>query len=134
MEKNKICSNGHFLKLLKQFKKISCRVMLDHKDSKYYKLLCDFTFGNFINKSPLDYILDDLFINFKANSLKSKSGITDEMCSEYINKFYVTYTFQNDLGERSSNPKFIVFRIYVKIGHFRKKRLVKWAVPIIKKL
>ena len=77
MEKNKICSNEHFFKLLKQFKKISCRVMLDHKDSKYYKLLCDFTFGDFINKSPLDHILDDLFRNFKANSLKSKSGITD---------------------------------------------------------
>lgn len=131
METKKVCSNDHFLKLLKQFKKISNRVILDHKDSKYYKLLCDFAFGDFMNKSPFDYILLDLFKNFKANPIKTMSGLTDEMCSEYMNKFYVTYTFQDDLGKRSNEPKFIVFRIYVKIGYFRKKRLVKWSVPII---
>lgn len=131
METKKVCSNDHFFKLLKQFKKISCRVILDHKDSKYYKLLGDFAFGDFMNKSPFDHILDDLFKNFKANPIKTNSGITDEMCSEYMNKFYVTYTFQDDLGKRSNEPKFIVFRIYVKIGYFRKKRLVKWSVPII---
>jgi hypothetical protein len=131
MTTEKVCSNDHFLKLLKQFKKISCRVIVDHKDSKYYKLLCDFAFGDFMNKSPLNHILDDLFKNFKAKPIKTKSGIIDEMCSEYMNKFYVTYTFQNDQGKRSINPSFIVFRIYIKIGYFRKKRLVKWSVPII---
>lgn len=131
METKKVCSNDHFFKLLKQFKKISCRVILDRKDSKYYKLYCDFAFGDFMNKSPFDHILDDLFKNFKANPIKTNSGLTDEMCSEYMNKFYVTYTFENEIGKRSIDSKFIVFRIYAKIGNFRKKRLVKWSVPII---
>lgn len=136
METKKVCSNDHFFKLLKQFKKISSRVILDHKDSKYYEVMHDFIFGNIIftdpltNNSPFDYILLDLFKNFKANPIKTNSGLTDEMCSEYMNKFYVTYTFENELGKRSNEPKFIVFRIYVKIGYLRKKRLVKWSVPI----
>jgi len=130
MKTKKVCSNDHFLKLLKQFKKISCRVILDHKESKYYNTYCKFAFGNFINNSPFDQILEDLFKNFKANPIKTNSGLTDEMCSEYINKFYVTYTFENELGKRSNDSKFIVFRIYVKIGSIRKKRLVKWSVPI----
>lgn len=131
-KRNIIFSNEHFLRLLNKFEKISCRVISDYKDDKYFELYRDFVFNNKGCESPLKNILNELFKNYKSNYYKTKSCLTDVLMNYYVNEFFVSYTFEDEYGKRSYFPNFIVFRIYVKIGNYRKKRLVKWRVPINK--
>ena len=130
--KKQICSNAHFKRLLKTFKKITLRVSEDYKN---YNISASFEY--FLH-SNLDYFsfeksLEKLYKNYKANPFKTKSGITsiryDSGIRTGISKFFVTYTFEDEFGKRSLNTKNIIFRVYIK-EEYRKKRLVKWVVPV----
>ena len=123
--KNPVCSINHFKKLLKKFKSISYRVIEDHNKSRYYNL-----FSKFIVSNDFENILDNLLKNFKSNPRKTKSALKYTISSDFNNSFYVSYTFEDENGKRSMIPKFIVFRVYVSVDYHRKKRLVKWSIPI----
>lgn len=107
-------------------KSISSRVIEDHNNSsRYYNL-----FTEFIDSDDFQNILDILLKNFKSNPRKTKSALKYKVSSDFNNSFYVSYTFEDENGERSITPKFIIFRIYVSVDYHRKKRLVKWSIPI----
>ena len=131
--KTQICSNEHFNRLLKTFEKITIRVVKENSiDSNVIGFV-----DSKIYQSQFNIILNKyLFKNFKSNPFKTKSGVTYELFLTSLDKsrhykFYVSYSFEDELGKRSKQPKKVVFRLYVKnyIG-YRKKRLVKWDVPI----
>lgn len=124
MKNNKIiCSNEHFSKLLTKFKKISNRVINDLSESDFYFLIE-------YHLAEYDDLEKELFNNYKRNPIKTKSVIVSDR-TEMGTKFYLSYTFEDVDGKRSSkNKDNIVFRIYIKIGNMRKKRLVKWNVQI----
>ena len=131
--KKQICSNDHFKRLLKSFKKISLRVCEDYKDAEFYEdfeyFIGEDNFNNFYYSVSFQECINKLFKNFKLNPFKTKSGYLSENEVDGINKFFVTYTFEDELGKRSVNTKNVVFRIFVK-SDYRKKRLVKWSVPV----
>lgn len=126
-----ICSNDHFKRLLKKFEKISERVVAENSDNS---VIINFVDSK-INPSKLNLLLNNYLLkNFKSNPFKTKSGVTYVLYMNQINrsdyyKFYVSYTFEDEFGNRSNQPKNIVFRIFIK-STFRKKRLVRWTVPI----
>lgn len=125
MSENKkpVCSIKRFEGLTKQFSKIVKRVIVDYRVEGNNILFDYYTIYHLDNQ--INMLLD----TFKSNMHKTKSGQMLKLFST-DHTFWVTYTFENDEFKRTSKSTNIVFRLYVKTDGGKKKRLVRWIVPI----
>lgn len=135
IKKYRVCSDKHFENLLKQFKKITIRIFNERSYSKYNELYQNFLFSNqssqiYSELTPFNNLLNEMLSSYKRNPFKTKCGFDDVMCYQITNKFWVTYTLEDENNKRSKTPTNIIFRVFVKIGYLRKKNIVRWVVPI----
>ena len=122
--KKNYCSIKHFEVLLKQFKKITTRVVHDHEFEENYDL-----FSQFLN-TDFNAHCDNLLSTFKSNMFKTKSCFYGKMASKKTANFWVSYTFEDNVFKRTANPNKITFRVFCRIGGYKKKLLVRWSVPL----
>jgi len=136
----RICSDKHFSRLLKSFQKKAYNQIYDNKDIRNHKNLFDLIVCYFSNVDKRKYTvysydLKLLEYKFKSNPFKTHSCIDDTIMHPLVNKFWVSYTVEDTNHKRcKKNDSFIdkklVFRLYLKIGNYRKKRIARWIVPM----
>lgn len=134
---NPICSNKHFERLLISFGKIAEKQMGNNRHiERNAKLFSEFLDGKpqEFSPSPFDYLRHDLLNKFKRNPYKTHSCLDDVMFSEINHKFWISYTVEDENKQRTRTKnfsgKFLVFKVYLRIGNYRKNRIVRWSIPI----
>lgn len=78
--------------------------------------------------TDFDLYSDNLLSTFKSNMFKTKSCFYGKLPSKKNAYFWFSYTFEDDKFKRTIEPIMITFRIYCKIGGYKKKLLVRWSV------
>jgi len=147
MNRKPICSIKHFQRMIQSFKKIS-REQVDRNEyltKHHFEQLNEFfnepLNPEFTNDSVFHIMLEALYEKFKQNPYKTKSGFdwvypTDGFILKNY-KFWVSYTVQDNLGQRIKkehlNDKFVVFKIHMQVDNHRKRRICSWSVPISSK-
>lgn len=122
--KKPVCSIKRFDGLTKQFSKIVRRVIHDNITESNYDIFM--LYIEYYLNNQIDILLN----TFKSNMHKTKSGQMIKLFSS-DHTFWLTYTFENDEFKRTSKSTNIVFRLFVKFEGGKKKRLVRWVVPIV---
>lgn len=130
--------------MILSFKKIS-REQVDRNEhllTHHFEQLDEFfnepLNNDYSDKSVFHLLLDALTHRFKQNPYKTKSGFdwvyqTDGFVLDNY-KFWVSYTIQDDLGQRIKkyelNDKIIVFKIHMQVDNHKKRRICAWSIPI----
>jgi len=135
MAKKQICSSAHFNRLLKSFNRIGISQIELNKHLDKYSTLIFMLINHGTITTPLEDMLKKLGKIFKQHPFKSHSCLDDVMCHTLVNKFWVSYTIENNNKKRHMKSVdytdcYIVFKIYMQIGFFRKKRIARWAVKV----
>ena len=153
-----ICSIDHFKRLIKSFEKIAIKQIKNNPHLKKYaygeyshQLMDIFydpeDFGEFYYLSHR--LIDSFGHNqYKTHScFKKKGGISipNEMFSKkpenteedpfYVwGDIFLSYTIEGENKQRIKNRNFkdqyIAFKIFMKLGNFKKKRIAYWRVKI----
>jgi|LSQX01.2.fsa_nt_gb hypothetical protein len=123
-----ICSIKRFERMCVCFKKYAQNQIErnPHTNKIPFLFYGDLGFFNVFDKS-----MNKIINKFKSNRYKTKSAIVSDIFSSY---YWLSYTIENDLGKRyygkDFSDKFIVFKIHVKVGNYRKKRIAYWKVKL----
>lgn len=128
----RICSDKHFSRLLITFKKIAIKQAGNHI-SLNNNLIASYIMYD--DGRLFDFDCNLLEKKFRFNPYKTHSCIDDTIMHPLVNKFWVSYTVEDTNNKRckktdSFNDKNLVFRLYLKIGNYRKKRIARWIVPM----
>jgi len=128
------CSYQHFSRLLKSFKRIGeNQIKEDTHLSKYSSLIYRFLDSS-TRTSPFELLLLDLGRIQKQHPYKTHSCLNDIMCHRLDNKFWVSYTYEDGNKKRLWNHDYsdcyIVFKVYMQIGNYRKKRISRWSIKV----
>lgn len=129
-----ICSNKHFERLLKSFRKIA----INQINNNHYLSIDEINVLNTLFNRPVleptfDFLSKEILNRFKKNPRKSHSCYDDVLYHKLVNKIWVSYTLVNLTTKQRQNHYInagIVFKIYIKLGQKRKKRVVRWIIPI----
>lgn len=133
---NKPCSKKHFKRLANSFERIAKSQIKSNKHlDKYHDLIESLIDGNLISESPYDRIIELLIKNYNMHPYKTMSMYDDVMTHRLVNKFWVGYTMEDKYGKRIhksdiSNESYMVFKIYMQIGHYKKRRIARWKVKM----
>jgi len=143
MNRKPICSIKHFQRMIQSFKKISREQVNrnEHLLKHHFEQLDDFfnepLNPEFANYSGFHIMLEALCEKFKQNPYKTKSGFDLTYRNNIISKnykFWVSYTIQDNLGQRIKkeylNDKFIIFKIHMQVDNHKKIRISSWSIPI----
>lgn len=133
-----ICSKNHFKRLLKSFKRIAIRQINSNPHLSDDELgILNSLMNVPVLEPTFDFLSKKMFESFKKNPYKTHSAYRDELVYHIQNNVWLSYGVEDRYNERmrknnnlTSGEYFIVFRIYLKTGHSRKKRVAKWYIPI----
>jgi hypothetical protein len=123
--------------MLITFEKIAEKQLANHKYVEKYAQLFSYFLDPapyIFSASPLNHLCYDLLFKFKQNPYKTHSCFDDVMAGELNNRFWVSYTVEDEnkkrIWTREYCGKFLAFKIYMKIGNYRKNRIARWRVPL----
>ena len=130
----RICSDKHFSRLLRSFRKIIIRQIDDNICLNKNKELLNLIYSYF-DSNAIECNSELLERKFRKNPHKTHSCIDDTIMHPLINKFWLSYTVEDSNHKRCKktddfNNKFLVFKLYLQVGNYRKKRIARWIVPM----
>jgi hypothetical protein len=127
-----ICSIKHFERLLKSFEKIAYNQYennnhITRSDANIDDYLENLTYGL---KPRSVQILN----KFKHNQYKTHSCFKDKSVRVNNVTFWVSYTVEDQKGKRVRGKDFtntnMVFKVFIQVDNHRKKRIIRWIVPM----
>ena len=135
--KQPICSIEHFKKLQKFFRKMAYKQITSNEHLQKNKLKQLFIY-NFL-ENDLKEFEEKLLNVFKGHSYKTHSCFTKGFADPTINipgldenvQMYVSYTVENNSKRCGiSSDAYLVFRIFIKVGNTKKRRIVRCKVKL----
>lgn len=135
MNRSPICSNKHFSRLIKNFKRIATAQLKQNPKLKSKQDLVWLLANDCMVVTPLDTMLQKLEFTYKRSPFKSHSKFSESIIFYESNRFDVSYTIENDsknrlIGKQDYINANIVFKIHMVLGSSKKVCVARWSVKV----